>query len=122
MATDSIRTVKAINRLLLLAVAISLVTGPEIAVANDKDMALLEAARQADRDRAEYLLKHGANINVKETKSGKTPLMLAGQAGDTEVAKLLLTGGSDVNARDNEGRTALMYPRLAAIRRWLSCS
>ena len=46
-------------------------------------------------------------MNDKDT-SGKTPLMIAGEEGDPETVKLLLSYGAEVNEKDNEGNNALM--------------
>lgn len=42
-------------------------------------------------------------------ENGVTPLMLAAKEGNDWAVKMLLKAGADVNARDKEGWTALMY-------------
>lgn len=45
-----------------------------------------------------------------EDKTGDhTELMRAALEGDTATVRSLLAGGADVNAKDNKGRTALMF-------------
>jgi uncharacterized protein len=39
---------------------------------------------------------------------GRTPLMTAVRMGDTQAIRVLLAKGADVNAKDSEGKTALM--------------
>ncbi|XP_069127337.1 KN motif and ankyrin repeat domain-containing protein 1-like isoform X2 [Argopecten irradians] len=48
------------------------------------------------------------NINARASKDGQTALMLAVSQGRTEMVKLLLQNGANVNAQDNEGSTAMM--------------
>jgi ankyrin repeat protein len=56
----------------------------------------------------QFLLSNSANPNV-QSKTGKTPLMLAALAGDLETVKLLVESGADVNAEDYFGSNALNY-------------
>lgn len=46
---------------------------------------------------------------VAEHQGGHTPLMVAALEGETATVKRLLSGGADVNERDEGGRTALMF-------------
>ena len=41
-------------------------------------------------------------INAKD-KTGGTPLHNSAKAGHKEVGEILIAGGADVNAKDNEG-------------------
>jgi ankyrin repeat protein len=52
------------------------------------------------------LVSHGANPNLKGG-GGMTPLMWAVRNGRTEVVRLLVAAGADVNLRNAEDRTAL---------------
>ena len=54
----------------------------------------------------QILLDAGANPNVKD-RDGMTPLMIACNAGQKEIAEALLAKGAEVNAKDNYDRTPL---------------
>ncbi|MCJ7663890.1 MAG: ankyrin repeat domain-containing protein, partial [Desulfobacterales bacterium] len=66
-----------------------------------------------DVNRVRASLDQGANVNAKdEDKSGYTALISAAMNGLTDVAKVLLDKGADVNIKDNYGGTALEYAAL----------
>ena len=76
---------------------------------------LYDYAENASSDNAipDELLKYSEftfieNANEKDSK-GRTKLMTAAKNGDIKKIRNLLFSGADVNARDNEGWTALMY-------------
>lgn len=56
----------------------------------------------------QLLLEKGAQVNAQDEK-GKTALMRAAFAGDTEAVRLLLEKGAQVNVQDSAGDTALMH-------------
>lgn len=71
---------------------------------------LNSAAHAADIEMVKFLLKKGADPNVRRSLSGNTPLFLAVDplgAGGLAVMKMLLDQGADVDARNKIGRTAL---------------
>jgi ankyrin repeat protein len=73
---------------------------------------LLEAA--AGRTRwVERLVSHGVDPNIQD-ETGQTALMIASYAGYTEIAKVLLAYGADVNiGGEGTGITALMLAATA---------
>ena len=46
-------------------------------------------------------------MSTPKTSSGKTALMYAAEKGNLGIANLLLEKGADLNATDNDGKTAL---------------
>lgn len=56
------------------------------------------------------LLAHGAAVNWQRY-DGKTALMAAAEAGNTECVKALLKAGAEIGARTQENKTALMFAR-----------
>ena len=85
--------------------------------------ALMLAVGQYDPGVVEYLLQHGAKINVRD-KQGRTALLVAIDAPDhysydvqykytLEIAKMLVKFGANVNTRANNGDS----PLKAAYRR-----
>ncbi len=68
---------------------------------------LLQASSSGDLKMVRYLLEIGADINVKDTISGKTPLMRALRNNHNAVAKTLIKKGADLNLQDNFSNTAL---------------
>lgn len=56
---------------------------------------------------AEYLIRNGANVNVKYDENGNTPLHRAVCCNSKRIAELLIEEGADLNAKNNKGETAL---------------
>ena len=77
----------------------------------------LDAASKGDVRSLKQLLalnKHNRDNFLKEAcdESGKTALMMASEAGHTDVVSILLQKGADVNAQDIKGWTAVFYASL----------
>ncbi|KAM3553202.1 hypothetical protein ARSEF4850_007027 [Beauveria asiatica] len=53
------------------------------------------------------LLELGANVHTQDIFQGDTPLGSAADVGNTNICRLLLQSGSDINYRNRMGRTAL---------------
>jgi len=69
----------------------------------------LEAALfRNDRERVSAFLKNSPDVNRRDD-GGRTPLMVAACADNTEGIEKLLNRGADINARDDAGRTPLFY-------------
>lgn len=71
--------------------------------------ALYMACRNGQREVVALLLKEGADVGLTNSY-GLTPLMRAAREGHPEVLRLLLEhGGSRLDARDSDGKTALWW-------------
>lgn len=49
-----------------------------------------------------------SDLNIKEAIGGSTPLISAALFGKTEIAKLLINAGANLNIQNNDGSTALI--------------
>jgi hypothetical protein len=58
------------------------------------------------------LIDAGANLNARETHTGRTALIYAVLQQKTQVAEALIKAGADVNLADASGRTALILAAL----------
>ena len=47
-------------------------------------------------------------MNIKEPMGGSTPLISASLFGKTEIAKLLINAGANLDIQNNDGSTALI--------------
>lgn len=50
----------------------------------------------------------GSNLNEKDPFGGSSPLISASLFGKTDIAKLLIDAGADINFQNNDGSTALL--------------
>lgn len=67
---------------------------------------LFDAAKLGDLERAQFFLTQG-DVNAKD-QTGYTPLHWSVTRRHADVARLLLTSGANVNARDKEQNTPLL--------------
>ncbi|HXY54772.1 MAG TPA: ankyrin repeat domain-containing protein [Nitrospirota bacterium] len=79
---------------------------PDYALAAAKKWSsFTEALESGNISAVEQLIKEGFNVNI--TRDGLTPLMVAASKGKTEIAEVILQAGVNINARGDDGRTAL---------------
>lgn len=76
------------------------------------------AIQKNDRVMIEALLKRKADVNLRDEESGETALMYAAKYSSSEVVKVLLDAGAEMNAKDKEGRTALSIAEDAKENLW----
>lgn len=77
---------------------------------NEGWTAVMEAAFRDHADTIRLLTGAGALVDIKESRSGRTPLMIAAKSERHEPVTALVEAGADVNAVDEEqGVTALHY-------------
>jgi ankyrin repeat protein len=70
---------------------------------------LFLAITRGHNNLVDYLLKQGANPNLKNLIDNKTPLMASVTSGNINVFKLLLTYNVDITIKDIYNNTALNY-------------
>jgi len=61
------------------------------------------------------LLQRGADVNARETSTGKTALMVAGESSSSDMCILLLQHNADKNALDLQGHTAYFHSQGAEV-------
>ena len=85
-------------------------SGTEINTKDDKGLTALHwAAERGHKKIVEFLIANDADVNALVDREKVTPLHYVGSK---EVAKMLIDAGSNVNAKDNEGKTPLYFAEL----------
>ena len=70
--------------------------------------ALMKASYNGHAPVVSILVRHGADMEVQDSRTGYTALMLASVQGHNDVVEVLLEAGAKIDAVDNEGNCALM--------------
>ena len=75
-----------------------------------RDQVLVAACKSGDDSLVLSLINSGVNVNCLVKIDGRewSPLMMASGSGHTDIVKLLLQRGAQVDLQNNVGRTALM--------------
>ena len=95
----------------LVKLLIKLGADPNVRLNNiiNVNSALLYSTTIGNYEIADYLLNHGADVNIRDNY-GDTPLMWCScVTGSADIAELLLKHGADVNIQNEVGVTALMH-------------
>ncbi len=87
----------------------------EINATDSEGLSALHRAVAGGKKLVEFLLAHGAEVNVKDDKDGDTPLHVAAIS-DRDTAEVLIARGADVNAKNNHGDTPLYIAVLKGNR------
>lgn len=109
---------KQMIRLLLPIIATSIVLG---CAKKEPAIDIWTAAAAGDIAAIKQHINFGTDLNAKEPTNGSTPLIVAAFYGQTEVMKLLVENGADLNSQNNQGSTALhtaafvCYPEAVAF-------
>jgi ankyrin repeat protein len=74
--------------------------------------ALILASYNGQESTTAMLLSYGARVDAGDSERGNTALMGIAFKGYSAIAKILIDGGTDVNARNFAGQTALMTAAL----------
>jgi len=83
---------------IILAVAITAMLGTIVHSQSATDD-LFAAIEKNDIQKVKYLIAIKADVNAKDPYASMTPLMMAAYDGYTEIAKLLIEKGAEVNAK-----------------------
>lgn len=75
---------------------------------NEDGGTMFFSAGKSPMEAVEYMIEHGADPLVEDS-SGTTPLHIAAQHGNTEIAAYLIELGADVNKLNDYGWTPLKY-------------
>jgi ankyrin repeat protein len=95
--------IKSMSLMLVLGVALFAGAAPAAETVNP---ALVDAAKQGNRQAVRSLIDSGAKVDVAGA-DGMTALIWAAHRNDAEMADLLLRAGADVKAANDYGSTAL---------------
>jgi len=95
---------------IILIVGISFFIKPNQFFPQNQFNQLADAVIKKDTLKIEQLLQSGVDINIQHSTSGTTTLMIASSYYYyDDVVEYLINKGADVNLKDNEGKTALLW-------------
>ena len=100
---------KSVVKNTLIAFALALVSCSDSTDSQFLTEELLHAITNNDFRAVEELIKSGADVNASfEGLDGWTPLIQSAYQGNTEIVKVLVSAGADLDLADSTGGTALM--------------
>lgn len=80
---------------------------PELKKSKAPEMDIHTAVISDNMDIVKQHIAAGSDLNVRDPFGGSSPLISAAVFGKTEMAKVLLDAGVDINFQNNDGSTAL---------------
>lgn len=96
----------ALTRLLLSLLIAALLAG--CATDNEPAMDIWTAAATGNVEVIREHISYGTDVNERDPLGGSTPLIVAALVGQTEVARVLVEHGTNLDATNNDGSTALL--------------
>jgi ankyrin repeat protein len=72
---------------------------------------LCNAITKGDLQAVKKFIEYGVDVNQKS--NGFTPLMLAARYNKVDILKVLIESGAKIDAKDENGKTALQYAILS---------
>ncbi|MBP5698047.1 MAG: ankyrin repeat domain-containing protein, partial [Alphaproteobacteria bacterium] len=86
----------------------------------EANKALLKAIEEGDVHKMELAISQGADVNATTTTEPHHPfILLAARSVNPQLCQILIDNGANVNARNDDGTTALMEARSAAVAKTL---
>ena len=83
---------------------------PEVAAfKTDLEAQLLDAIQNRQLDRVQALIQVGANVNVRDSRTGLTALMIAARQPNAPMVKTLLEAGAEVWMLDSQLGTSVLH-------------
>jgi ankyrin repeat protein len=107
-----------VRRWLAATIAAVMVAGAVPAAAQFSDgYVFLKAVQDKDATKArEILNKPGTTVvNIRDTKTGETPLIIATKRSDLAWMGFMLQNDANPNLRDNDGNTALTWAAISGF-------
>lgn len=110
------RTVTAVILIIIIS-SFQLITNELLAQGNSGNFDLLaDKVIGKDLEAVTQLLEQGIDINLRQESSGATVLIIASSyAGYEDFVEYLILHGSEVNLKDNNGKTALIWAASSSV-------
>ena len=74
----------------------------------------LDAVMMRNKHGVRRALEGGASVNARDPKHDEPAILLAAKFAATEIVQLLVNEGSEIDARDDKGRTALFFAKVGS--------